>query len=248
MKKIGIFLALGLMAVTTGAAGQEREDRIAEADEIYWKMADMASAEKALELYREALLQSEDKYEPYWKIARILYHIGAHTQDKKKQQNIFSQGVYHADKAVDLEPGRPDGYYWRGVNNGKYGEAKGVLKSLSLVKPIKNDMNKVIEINRNYEDGGPDRVLGRLYYKLPGLAGGSSEKSLKHLMMSKKLGPDDCLTRVYLAETLMDMGEVNNARRELEFVLNMEDDPGWVNGVVECKKTAEELLKDKKFK
>jgi len=248
MRKIlGIGMALALISFNPGSADQDTESLIEKADGIYQEMTDMAAAEKALELYRQALVQEEDKYEPFWKIARIQYFIGEHTEKKKDKKTIFSQAVYHAEKAIDLNPDEPDGYYWRGVNNGKYGEAKGVLKSLSLVKPIKSDMNTVIEMNRDYEDGGPDRVLGRVYFKLPGLAGGSKEKSLEHLLKSKELGPDDCLTRVYLAETLMAMNEYEKARPELEFVLNMEDDPSWINGVMECKRRARELLENKHF-
>ncbi len=248
MRKTWICLILALLIVPLGPAAQEGEDPAASADALFQGMSDMATAEKALQLYREALVQDEDKYDPYWKIARILFYIGEYTEDKKEKRTIFSQAVYHATKAVDLKPDQPDGYYWRGVNNGKYGEAKGVLKSLSLVKPIKSDMNTVIEMNRDYEDGGPDRVLGRVYFKLPGLAGGSTEKSYEHLIKSKELGPDDCLTRVYLAETLLDMDEVEQARRELEFVLEMEDNPGWVNGIMECKAAAKELLQHKKLR
>lgn len=248
MKRLGICFFLILLAWPLISAVQEDENPMAQADALYHEMTDMAAAEKALALYRDALTQSEDKYEAYWKISRIMFYIGEHTEGKKEQRNIFSQAIYHASKAVDLKPDQPDAYYWRGVNNGKFGEVKGVLKSLSLVKPIKNDMNKVIEINRDYEDGGPDRVLGRVYFKLPGFAGGSKEKSYEHLMKSKELGPDDCLTRVYLAETLLDMNEVEQARSELEFVLAKEDDPSWVNGVMDCKALAKELLQHKKFK
>ncbi|GAF79240.1 unnamed protein product, partial [marine sediment metagenome] len=132
--------------------------------------------------------------------------------------------------------------------NGKYGETKGVLKSLSLVKPIKKGMNKVIELDRSYEDGGADRVLGRVFFKVPGFAGGSKKKSLEHLLKSKELGPEDALTRVYLAETLLKHKQIDEAREELEYVLNMEDDPRWVIGIRESKEMAKELLKDKKFR
>ena len=121
----------------------------------------------------------DNRYEAFWRLSRILYYIGEHTEKKKEKKSIFAQGVYYAERAIDLEPEKPDGHYWHGVNNGKYGETRGVLKSLFLVKPIKQAMNKVIELDRSYEDGGPDRVMGRVYFKLPGFAGGSKEKSLE---------------------------------------------------------------------
>jgi len=158
-----------------------------------------------------------------------------------------SQGIYYAKKAVALEPEKPDGYYWLGVNYGVYGEAKGVLKSLSLVDDIKEAMNKVIDLDREYEDGGPDRVLGRVYFKLPGFAGGDKKKSLEHLLRSKEFGPNDPLTRYYLADTYLALKEVDKAREELEYALNMEADPRWVSGVDDCKEDAKQMLQKKAF-
>jgi tetratricopeptide (TPR) repeat protein len=225
---------------------QEPEDLISQADKLYAEMKDMATAQEARAKYQEAVINT-GSYEAYWKLARILYYIGHNTQNKRERMIIFSQGVYYAKKAVILEPEKPDGHYWLGVNYGVYGETKGVLKSLSLVKPIKKAMRKVIELDRGYEEGGPDRVLGRVYFKLPGIAGGSKTKSLEHLLKSKEFGPNDPLTRCYLADTLLCFKEVDKAREELEFVLSMEPDSRWISGVEYCKKQAKKMLQEKEF-
>jgi len=248
MKAKCFCLVLGLVLLSVMALGQTPEELIAKADALYAQMQDLETAEEALGLYRDALIAADNKYEAYWKIARVLYYVGEHKDKKKDRQNTFAQGVYHAEKAMALGPEKPDGYYWRGVNNGKYGETRGVLKSLSLVKPIKSDMNKVIELNRAYEEGGPDRVMGRVYFKLPGIAGGDKDKSLEHLLKSKEYGPEDALTRVYLADTYLAHKEVEKARAELDHVLNLPDDPLWVSAVQQSKELAQELLKDKKFR
>jgi tetratricopeptide (TPR) repeat protein len=241
-------LVLGFVLVSIQAFGQTPEEVIKQADILYADMQDMETAEQALALYRDALIAAEDKYEAYWKISRMLYYIGEHKQGKKDRQTTFAQGVYHAEKSMALEPEKPDGYYWRGVNNGKYGETRGVLKSLALVKPIKSDMNKVIELNRAYEEGGPDRVMGRVYFKLPGIAGGDKDKSLEHLLKSMEYGPEDALTRVYLADTYLAKKEVEKARSELEYVLNLPDDPLWVSAIQQSKDLAQELMQNKKLK
>ena len=248
MKGKTLLLIVTIVCFSSMLFSQSAEELISQADEMFNEMKDMGTAQKALELYRQALGIATDKYEPYWKIARIHYYIGTHTKEKKDKRIIFSQGVYHAKKAVDLEPEKPDGHYWLGVNNGKYGEVKGVMKSLSLVKPIKESMYKIIEVDRSYEDGGADRVLGRVFFKVPGIAGGSKDKSLEHLEKSKEIGPEDPVTRVYLAETYLAKDRVEDARAELDYVLNMPDDPRWVSSMTEAKNDAQELLKDKNFR
>jgi len=249
MKTKIFFLTLFFLSVSFFLFSQQPQDLISQGDELYAEMKDIATANKALAEYREALKKAENKYEAYWKIARMMYFIGDHTESKKEKKSIFSQGIYHAKKAVELEMEKPDGHYWLGVNYGVYGEAKGVFKSLALVKPIKKEMNKVIELNREYEDGGADRVLGRVYFKLPGIAGGDKKKSLEHLLKSKELGPEDALTRIYLADTYLALKEYDKAREELEFVLNMESDPCWISSVTEEQKAeAKEMLQKKEFK
>jgi len=245
--RVKIFMFLFLLFLPFSLLSQEENQILNQADDLFHQMSDMPTAEKALKLYRGALNQTENKYEPYWKISRILYYIGEHAENKKEKKNTFSQGVYYAEKAIQLEPEKPDGYYWRGVNNGKYGETRGVLKSLFLVKPIKSDMNKVIELNPSYEDGGAYRVLGRVYFELPGFAGGSKEKSLEFLKKSIEIGPNDANTRLFLGETLLAMDEIEKARKELEFVLSLDDDPCWKSDVASAKKSAKELLQNKKF-
>lgn len=246
MKAKILFTLLIFFSFIIPLFSQEPEELIAQGDKLYAEMKDMATAQEARAKYQEAATKA-GSYEAFWKLARVLYYIGDNTESKKEKKIIFSQGVYFAKRAVEMEPEKPDGHYWLGVNYGVFGETKGVLKSLSLVKPIKEAMNKVIELDRGYEDGGPDRVLGRVYFKVPGIAGGSKKKSLEHLLKSKELGPNDALTRCYLADTFLSLKEVDKAREELEYVLSMESDPRWIAGVDDCKEDAKKMLQKKAF-
>ncbi len=248
MKTKGILIFFGVFCFVTSLFPQTADEWIVQADELCVEMKDMATAKEAESLYLRSIGLTDSKYDIFWRLSRILYYIGEHTENKKERKSIFDRGVYYAEKAVEEEPEKPDGHYWLGVNYGKVGETRGVLKSLSLVKPIKNAMNKVIELQRSYEDGGPDRVLGRVYFKLPGFAGGDKQKSLEHLLKSKEYGPSDAVTRIYLAETYLALKEKEKAREELEYVLNMEPDDRWFYAIDENKEVARELLNSKKFK
>ena len=247
MKVKTILLFFVILSLPFFLFSQDPEDLISEGDKLYSEIQDMETAKEALAKYRAALLEAEDKYEVYWRISRIQYYIGSRTESKKDKKIIFSQGIYHAKKAIELGPEKPDAYYWLGVNYGVYGEARGVMKSLFLVDDIKEAMRKVMELDQGYEDGGPDRVLGRVYFKVPGIAGGSKTKSFEHLLKSKEIGPEDPLTRVYLADTYLALKEVEKARAELDYVLSLEDDPRWVAGIEETKEEAREMLKRKEF-
>ncbi|HVP89813.1 MAG TPA: TRAP transporter TatT component family protein [Terriglobales bacterium] len=240
---LALFALLGALPARSQAIGPLTQ----QGDDLYEQRGDLAKARAALDKYQDALLAKEGDYEVYWRMARVEYWIGDHAAAKDEKVKLFGLGVYHGKKAVALEPGKPDGHYWLGVNYGSYGEVKGVLKSLSLVGPIKAEMNKVLAINQAYEDGGADQLLGRLYYELPGIAGGSNKKSLEHLLKSKELGPRVGLTRIYLADTYLDMGEVQKAREELEYVIAMAPDPRLIPETTQEKEMARKKLAGKEF-
>lgn len=216
-------------------------------DELYEQRLDIAKAKEALAFYQDALIQNEDAFGAYWRMARVEYWIGDHAESKDEKKQAFQMGIYHAKKAIALQPDRPEGHYWLGVNYGSYGEAKGVLSSLSYVGPIKDEMNKVLSIDPSFEYGGADQLLGRLYYELPGFFGGDKKKSLEHLLKSKELGPRVGLTRIFLADTYLAMGEVEKAREELQAVLDIEPYPTLIPETAQEKEAARKKLEGKEF-
>lgn len=216
-------------------------------DELYEQRIDIAKAKEALAFYQDALVQNEDAFGVYWRMARVEYWIGDHAQSGDEKKQAFQMGIYHAKKAVALKPDRPEGHYWLGVNYGSYGQAKGVLKSLSLVGPIKEEMKHVLAVDPAFEYGGADQLLGRLYYELPGFFGGDKKLSLEHLLKAKELGPRIGLTRIFLADTYLALGEVEKARAELEFVATIEPYPNLVAETAQEKKMAADKLKGKEF-
>ena len=237
-----------LFGMALFASSQSADELVAQADEMLMSLADMDTAKDILAKYETAAETIENKYDVNWKMSRIIYHIGNHTADKKMQQEIFSQAIVLAEKAIALEPEKPDGHYWLAVNNGKFGESKGVMKSLGMVKPIKESLNKVIELDRTYEEGGADRVLGRVFFKVPGIAGGDKDESLRHLLKSIEYGPNDPVTLLYLGETYLALNEIDKAREALDKVVNMMDDGLWVNSIKECQVDAKVVLEHRKFK
>ena len=240
-------VALLVLLAALPALAQAPGPLTRQGDELYVERGDLAKAKAALDKYQEALVAKESEYDVYWRMARVEYWIGDHAATKDDKGKYFGLGVYHGKKAIALEPGKPDGHYWLGVNYGSYGEVKGVLKSLSLVGPIKDEMAKVLAIDPTYEDGGADQLLGRMYFELPGFVGGSNKKSLEHLLKSRDLGPRVGLTRIYLADTYLDMGEVAKARAELESVIAMEPDPRLLPETAQEKEMARKKLAGKEF-
>lgn len=220
---------------------------IRQSDDLYAERADLAKAQAALAKLEEAVAANEDPYGAHWRMARLSYWIGDHTAGNDAKKQIFQQGIEHAKKAIELGPDKPDGHFWLGVCYGVYGEAKGKLKSLSLVKPIKEEMRRVLEIDPAYDRGGADRVLGRVFHEVPRIAGGNEKTSLTHLLKAVEYGPRVGLNLLYLADTYLSLDRIDDARKTLESILTLDPMPDLLPETAEEQAQARERLGRKPF-
>ncbi len=220
------FMVLMILALLgTQATAQTPEDLIAEGDALYAQRQDPLLALQALAKYQEALRLVPDNFEALWKNAKIMYYVGDNSSDKKEKLLIFKQAMDICKKAIALRPNDVAGHYWLGVHTGMYGETRGVLKSLFLKGDIISAMNKAIAIDGSYENGGAYCVLGRLYFKVPGLFGGSNKKSRFNLEKCRQIAPKNSVNLLFLAETYWAMDEEKLAVQTLQELLSMEPDP-----------------------
>jgi len=251
-KKISVILLLLAVALALAAVpavrAQETKTLIQQSDDLYVQRGDLDKAKLALAKLQEALTAKETSYGVYWRMARLEYWIGDHTADKAVKKQIFQQGIEHAKRAIERGVDKVEGHFWLGVCYGVYGEAKGVLKSLALVKPIKEEMRRVLEIDPAYDRGGADRVLGRVYHEVPGIAGGSEKKSLEHLLKAVEYGPRVGLNLLYLADTYISLKQIEKAREKLEYILTMEPEPDLIPETEEERAQARQRLAGKEFK
>jgi len=232
-----ILLPFLLLAMVWGASPQ---DPLKEADQLIEKRENLQQVAKAMDILKKEL--SVHPYEAGWRYLRATYYFGKKCRDKDKKIKAYQEGIKLGEDLVKKYPDRVEGHFWLGVLYGVYGEARGVMKSLFLIKPIKREMNAVLRLDPGYDCGGAQRVLGRLYYKVPGLFGGSKSKSLKYLLESKKICPHSLLTRIYLAETLISRKKKQQAKAELEEALNLEPIPSEKPEEEEYRTRIKELL------
>jgi tetratricopeptide (TPR) repeat protein len=176
--------------------------------------------EKAIEAYEKVLAVEPNNVEASWKIARTCYHLGCHAEGDEAKLVLFTKGIDVAKRAISIDEKSVESHFWLGVSYGKYGEVKGIMNSLSLVDPIKEEMEKVNAIDETYEWGGGHRVLGRLYHKLPGAVGGSNEKSIEHLKRAVEIGGANLLNHIFLAEVYLDEGRKDEAKQVLQHVID----------------------------
>ncbi|MHC4938010.1 MAG: TRAP transporter TatT component family protein [Planctomycetota bacterium] len=237
-------IALGLLVcasavLATGAAGK----LITRGDKYYGNRGKGVKwVEKSIECYEKALAVDTKSVEASWKLARASHFLGSKKQSAAEKMKIFQKGIDAAKRAITLDEKSVESHYWLGVCYGKFGAAKGIMNSLGLVPHVKKEMDRVIELDKNYAHGGAYVVLGRMYYKLPGIAGGSNEKSLEFLDKAVGIDKGHLLARLYRAETYLALDKKPEATKELEFVISAptQRDRGPENA--DEKRQAKELL------
>lgn len=168
--------------------------------------------EKALQALSQIEGKAEDKnlnYDIYILESRCLYWKGTHQKSDDDKLITHDLGIKKAEKARALDDGYAEAYYYAGINLARWAEAKGILSSLSRKAELENNMHLTLtHRTRTDEPGqvidgyGPDRVFGRMFFKLPSLLGGSLEKSLFHLARAFSETKNFALNVVFYAETL----------------------------------------------
>lgn len=186
---------------------QEALTLMHEGDALYAQRTSENGASEALVAYKKAIGKNAGLVEAYWKSSRACYWIADHATNTKEKIRVFEEGIDIAKKAIELDPDCVEAHFWLGGNYGSYGETRGILKSLSLVKPIRHEMEEVLRIDPNYQGGGGYRVLGIVDYKVPAFVGGNKKRALEHLEKALSIDPKNPFNNYYMAEYLEIVGE-----------------------------------------
>jgi hypothetical protein len=214
-------------------------------DALYAKRDDLASAREAGRLWQERLTARPQDFEAAWKLARTRYWLGGHAAEADRKK-VLEDGIAAAKTAASLRPDRPEGYFWLAANMGALAESFGLRQGIKYRGQIKEALLTVLKIDPAFQGGSADRALGRWYYKVPGLFGGSNQKSEAHLRQSLTYAPQSTASHFFLAETLFDLGRDAEARAELQKVIDAPTDPDWAPEDREFKEKARARLAAKR--
>jgi len=236
-------LILGLLLLSSTAFGATVE----EANTLYadrgLDAAGVAKAQSAADMYGQLASEAADnvtKGKLLTEQSKALYFVAAHTAGNDNKARIHNNGKNVAKSAMNILSGNnlllAEATYQFGANLGKWGEAKGVTTSLGQWPTLKENMLNIIEVlkQEQVESYGAARILGRAYYKIPALLGGSKKKSLKYLgkAFKKTLKPGTKISiypinNVYVAETLIKNKKKSAAKKILTEFITYIDTHGY---------------------
>jgi hypothetical protein len=208
---------------------------------LYADRANLTSARRAADMWSAALTSDARDFGAAWKLARADYWLGGHGSDAERRAYL-EHGIDAGRKAAAIQPNRPEGHFWVAANMGALADSFGLRQGLKYRKPIKEELETVLRLDQGFMDGSADRALGRWFFKVPGLLGGDRKVSEAHLRKSLTYNPDSTTSHFFLAELLQDEGRNNEARVELQKVIDAPVTPGWAPEDQEFKEKARRAL------
>ncbi len=216
MKKILMVLLIATFALTPFAVSADTTQLMADAEKLFNdRKGSLEDFEKSIELYKKVLEQEPENFEALWKCARSNRYYGDKAKInkvdgwKKACAKYGKAGMNYAQKAIDLKPDNPSGYYFFAISVGVYSDGVSIVTALKegLKNKTQSSFEKVIELDRNFQDGSGVLGLGRFWAVLPWPLK-SKKKAMKYyreFQATPYFGkePEGIL---YLSELLIDMG------------------------------------------
>ena len=215
MRALAASLAL-LTAVATAWAGSP--PLVGELQALSTRYHENPKKIDQLKAALEKAAEADPDFDTLLALAQVCFIYGdvrATTEEAKLA--AYDRGRQAAKRAIELGPKSAPAQFWYGTNTGRWGQTKGVIRSLYLLPTVKEAMQTALALDPGY---APAYALGgNIYYEVPGYAGGDLDRS--EVMFRKGLGLDPHYTsmRLGLARTLLKKGRTADARRELEAVL-----------------------------
>lgn len=137
------------------------------------------------------------------------------TEDKLA---AYDRGREIAKRAVELAPRNPEAHVWYGINAGRWGLTKGVMRSLFLLPTVRQEAETTLEL-----DPKNLRALalsGNVFLEVPGLFGGDRAKAEQQFRKALQIDPHFTVARVDLARVLIASARYAEARQELQRVVD----------------------------
>lgn len=211
-------------------------------DALYKDRENLASAKQATEIWAARLASNPRDFDSAYKLAQARYWLGTNGLPEVERKAALESGIAAARTAIALNANRPEGHFWLAANMGALAESFGMRQGIKYRGQIKDALLTTLKLNPAFLDGSADRALGRWYFKVPGLFGGSNKQSEIHLRKSLTYNPNSVISHLFLAETLEDLGRNADARKACQAALDAPFDPDWTPEDRRFKEQARQLL------
>ena len=175
---------------------------------------------QAMQICEQALKDNPGDFDVTWRCARSYRWYGELSKREGKDgwkdvcAEYGKKGMGYAQKAIDLQPEKPNGYYWYGLNVGIYSDGVSILTALKegLKDKTQNSFEKTYQLDKMHEKAGSILALGRFWYVLPWPLNDKekAENYYREYQKTQYFGVANEDGPIYLGELLIDLGGDKN--------------------------------------
>jgi tetratricopeptide (TPR) repeat protein len=223
---------LGSCSSSIPEEGEVKKDPVstellAESDRLFDQRTQLGNLRQAIANLTRARRENAKSYDVQWRLSKYNYFLGRHTDDEKERDKAFGDGVNDGKVAIRMEPDKPDGHFWYGANLGEQSNRNPIKAGLSAIDDVKKAMNKVIELKPDYELASAFVVLAQVEL-VTRILGGDPKKAADLLEKSIEIEKFNGDARIQFAEALLALDRDPEAKKQLEFVLQMKPNPAYL--------------------
>jgi tetratricopeptide (TPR) repeat protein len=214
---------------------------VAQAEALFRQREDLSKLREAVKLLAAARTPDNRNYEIEWQYARFNYFLGRQSDSEKESEEALENGVKAAKIAARIAPERADGHFWYAANLGEQAKKSPVTVGIKSVDDIREAMNKVIEIQPDYQNASAYVALAQVELTT-GLFGGKPEKAVEYLEKALALEKNNAYIYLHLAQAYLAVNRDAEAKRQLEYLLKMKPSPEYKFEHQEASEKAKKLL------
>lgn len=187
---------------------------------------EVSKIQEAIDRLESHLEQQPNDGEALWLAAKAYLYFGDRITDNKEE--VYEKGKAYAEAATEHLPNSPHPHFWQASLMGRIGQTRGILSSLFMVRPMKDALERALELDEQYADA--HWVLSQLYHQAPGfpVSIGSKKSALQYAERAVELDPDNLEYLLQLSVALEYNGRKNEAITILDDLLAnpaLQDDP-----------------------
>jgi tetratricopeptide repeat protein len=194
-----------------------------------------------LDRLREGLEQAVPDAASFTALSRACFIWGdVRARSDEEKLAAYERGREAGRRAVELEPKGFLGHLWYAINTARWGQTKGVVRSLFLLPTVREEVRVLLEL-------APDvpavyALAGNVDLEVPGPLGGDVDRAEAAFRKGLQLDPAFTGLRVGLAKVLVKKSRLAEARRELQAVLHEKDPTNLADWTVKDAPDARRLL------
>jgi tetratricopeptide (TPR) repeat protein len=198
----------------------------------------LRAAIKALGDVRDA---DNRNYQVEWTYSKYNFFLGKHSPNEDEAETALEQGRDAGKIASRVDPQKPDGHFWYAANLGELSRRSPITVGLKSVDDIKAGMNKVLDIQPDYQGASAYDALGQIEL-MTRLKGGDAQKAVDYFEKGLELAPVNTNLKLHLGEAYLAVKRDSEARKQLDQLLAMKPNPEYMPEYRECVDKARKLI------